>query len=138
MQECVTFHISSLISPLHSCGTKSFMLKDFCITFFDLIWNFALDGSFFHIICHCEMKGKSSMLLSPEFKNMLFYVVFNAELNCTIRILCFCRAIIDLLWPSWAHWDYWLQKVHIFYLRGYCFLRCQGSFFWPWMILILI
>lgn len=29
MQECVTFHISSLISPLHSCGTKSFMLKDF-------------------------------------------------------------------------------------------------------------
>ena len=55
-----------------------------------------------YYICHCEMKGKSSMLLSPEFKNMLFYVVFNAELNCTIRILCFHCAIIGLLCPSCA------------------------------------
>ena len=30
------------------------------------------------------------------------YVVFNAELNGTIGILCFCRTIIDLLWPSKA------------------------------------
>ena len=28
------------------------------------------------------------------------YVVFKAELNDTITILCFCRSIIDLLWPS--------------------------------------
>ena len=52
----------------------------------------------------CGMKDKSSMFLSPEFKNLIFYVVFDAELNGTIRILCFHHAIIDLLWPS--HTDF--------------------------------
>ena len=30
------------------------------------------------------------------------YIVFNSDLNGIIRILCFHRAIIDLLWPSSA------------------------------------
>ena len=35
-------------------------------------------------------------------KTWFFYVVFNAELNCAIRFLCFRRTIIDLLWPIMA------------------------------------
>ena len=38
----------------------------------------------------------------PYLKTWFFCVVFNAELNGAIRILCFCRAIIDLLWTSRA------------------------------------
>ena len=51
---------------------------------------------------HCRMRDKCSMFSSPKFKNLIFNVVFNAELYCTIRILCFRRSIIDLLWPSRA------------------------------------
>ena len=51
---------------------------------------------------HCGMRDKSSMFWSAIFKTRFFYVVFNAELNGTILILCFCCTIIDLLWPSWA------------------------------------
>ena len=53
---------------------------------------------------HCRMRDKSSMFSSaaPYLKTWFFYVVFNAELNGTIIILCFCRAIIDLQWPSRA------------------------------------
>ena len=51
---------------------------------------------------HCRMRYKSSMFLSAVFKNWYFYVVFNAELNGTIRILCYRHTIIYLLWPSRA------------------------------------
>ena len=47
--------------------------------------------------------GTKAQCFCPLYlKTWFFYVVFNAELNGTIRILCFCHAIIDLLWPSWA------------------------------------
>ena len=50
---------------------------------------------------HCGMRDKSSMFLSPLFKNLIFLCsFFNAELNGTIRILYFRWAIIDLL--LWA------------------------------------
>ena len=47
---------------------------------------------------------KAQCFCPPYFKTWFFYVVFNAELNGTIRILCFHRAIIDcgLAGPSWA------------------------------------
>ena len=45
---------------------------------------------------------KAQCFHPPYLKTWFFYVVFNAELNGTVRILCFCRAIIDLLWPSRA------------------------------------
>ena len=40
---------------------------------------------------------KAQCFCPPYFKTWFFYVVFNAELNGTIRILCFCCAIIALL-----------------------------------------
>ena len=54
-----------------------------------------------YVVCHCGMRDKSSMFLSPVFKNLIFFydVVFNAELNGTIGILCF-----DLLWPARLSW----------------------------------
>ena len=36
---------------------------------------------------------KTAVVFTP-----IRYVVFNAELNGTIRILCFRRSIFDLLW----------------------------------------
>ena len=51
---------------------------------------------------HCGIRDKSSMFLSVVSKNLIFYVVFNAELNGTIRSLGLHHTIIDLLWPSWA------------------------------------
>ena len=41
---------------------------------------------------------KAQCFCPPYLKTWFFYVVFNAELNGTIRILCFHWAIIDLLW----------------------------------------
>ena len=46
---------------------------------------------------------KAQCFCPPYLKTWFFYVVFNAELNGTIRILCFRCAIIDLLWHSRAH-----------------------------------
>ena len=48
--------------------------------------------------------GTNAQCFCPPsyLKTWFFYVVFNAELNGTIILLCFCNAIIDLLWPSWA------------------------------------
>ena len=46
-------------------------------------------------------EGQKFNVFCPRYlKTLFFYVVFNAELNGTIRILCFCRTNIDLLWPS--------------------------------------
>ena len=39
---------------------------------------------------------KAQFFCPPYLKTWFFYLVFNAELNWTIRILCFCRAILDL------------------------------------------
>ena len=47
--------------------------------------------------------GTNAQCFCPLYlKTWFFYVVVNAELNGTVRILCFHRAIIDLLWPSLA------------------------------------
>ena len=50
-------------------------------------------------------EGQKFNVFCPRYlKTLFFYVVFNAELNGTIRIICFCRrGIIDLLWPRTAH-----------------------------------
>ena len=45
-------------------------------------------------------EGQKFNVLSAVFKNLIFLFLFKAELNGTIRILCFHRTIIDLLWPS--------------------------------------
>ena len=45
---------------------------------------------------------KAQCFCLPYLKTWFFYIVFNAELNGTIRILCLRHAIIDLLWPSRA------------------------------------
>ena len=49
--------------------------------------------------------GTKAQCFSPSYlKTLFFYVVFNAELNGTIRILCFRWAIIDLPWAVAQHW----------------------------------
>ena len=45
---------------------------------------------------------KAQCFCPPYLKTWFFYVLFDAELNGTIRILCFHHAIFDLLWPSRA------------------------------------
>ena len=45
---------------------------------------------------------KAQCFCTLYLKPWFFYVFFNAELNGTIRILCFRHAIIDLLWHSRA------------------------------------
>ena len=40
---------------------------------------------------HYGMRDKSSMFLFAALKNLIF-LVFNSELNGTIRILCLCQA----------------------------------------------
>ena len=45
---------------------------------------------------------KAQCFCLPYLKTWFFYLVFNAELNGTIKILCFRCTIIDLLWPGRA------------------------------------
>ena len=51
-------------------------------------------------MCTVGWGTKAQCFRPPNIKTWFFYVVFNAELYGTIRILCFHRSIIDLLWPS--------------------------------------
>ena len=47
-------------------------------------------------------EGQKLNVFVRRISTLIFYVVFNAEFDSSIRILCFRCAIIDLLWPSRA------------------------------------
>ena len=56
-----------------------------------------------YMVCTVGWGKNTQYFCLPYLKTWFFYVlVFNAELNGTIRILWFCRTIIDLLCPILA------------------------------------
>ena len=75
--------------------------QDFCFTL-DNNFRSTVNSKTFFLQITVGWGTKAQCFCPPYLKTWFFYVVFNAELNGTIRILCFHHDIIDLMWPSKA------------------------------------
>ena len=91
----ISFSLISMEFPKHIFAT-TFNLKT------NSQWkiNCFMAATLLYSLLTVRWETKAQCFCPPYFKTWFFYVVFNAEFNGTIRILSFCLAIIDLLWPS--------------------------------------